>query len=207
MATILRDWSFRYPPFYEAIANVAALLVGGDRRFRRVTWNALNLPADSQVLDLCCGPGGATRYLVQDFAQVTALDASSVGLKRVAQKAPSARCIQSQAESMPFEDNTFDLVHTSMAMHEMRPEQLRIIFREALRVLRPGGIFAMIDFHAPTVPLLWPGLVLFLWIFETQTAWQLLKLDLPQVLGETGFQAIQVDFRSGGSLQIVRGQK
>jgi ubiquinone/menaquinone biosynthesis C-methylase UbiE len=207
MATILRDWSFRYPPIYEAIASVAALLVGGDRRFRRVTWDSLNLPVNSQVLDLCCGPGGATRYLVQDFAQVTALDASEVGLKRVAQKAPSARCIQSRAESMPFEDNTFDLVHTSMAMHEMRPEQLRTIFQEVLRILQPGGTFAMIDFHAPTMPLLWPGLAIFLWVFETQTAWQLLKLDLPQVLGETGFQAIQVDFLSGGSLQIVRGQK
>ncbi len=207
MATILRDWSFRYPPFYEAIAQVAALLAGGDRRFRRITWDGLNLPTDSQVLDLCCGSGGATRYLVQDFTQVTALDASDVGLKRVAQKVPRAQCVRSFAESMPFEDNQFDLVHTSMAMHEMRTDQLREIFREVLRVLRPGGIFVLIDFHRPTQLLLWPGLAVFLWVFETQTAWQLLKLDLPQVLGETGFQAIQTEYLSGGSLQIVRGHK
>lgn len=207
MATILRDWSFRYPPFYEAIANITALLAGGDRRFRRVTWDGLHLPTDSQVLDLCCGSGGATRYLVQDFAQVTALDASAVGLHRVAQKAPSAQCVQAFAESMPFEDNRFDLVHTSMAMHEMDAEQLRAILREVLRVLRPGGILALIDFHTPTQRLLWPGLAVFLWVFETQTAWQLLKLDLSQVLVETGFQAIQTEYLSGGSLQIVRGHK
>lgn len=207
MATILRDWSFRYPPFYEAIARIAALLAGGDRRFRRTTWESLDLPACSQVLDLCCGPGGATRYLVQDFAQVTALDASRIGLERVAQKAPNARCIQADAESLPFEDNTFDLVHTSMAMHEMHPEQLRRIFQEAHRILRPGGIFTLIDFHAPTLPILWPGLAIFLWIFETETAWQLLSLDLPQVLTETGFQTTQATFLAGGSLQVVRGTK
>jgi len=38
---------------------------------------------------------------------------------------------------MPFAD--FDLVHTSVAMHEMESEQLRQILKEVYRVLKPGG--------------------------------------------------------------------
>lgn len=108
---------------------------------------------------------------------------------------------------MPFPDNHFDLVHTSVAMHEMTPNQLRQIIQEVYRVLKPKGIFTLIDFHTPTNWLFWPGVSLFLFLFETETAWQLLKTDVVGVLEETGFKVRQRTFHAGGSLQVIQVEK
>ncbi len=62
---------------------------------------------------------------------------------------------------MPFNAGEFAFVHTSAALHEMEPEQLEEILKEVYRVLRPGGIFALVDFHRPTNPLFWPSLPYF----------------------------------------------
>ena len=53
-------------------------------------------------------------------------------------------------------------------MHEMRSAQLPQIFQELYRVIKPGGLFILVDFHL-TNPVFWAGLAVFLWLFETET--------------------------------------
>ncbi|MGL5196029.1 MAG: class I SAM-dependent methyltransferase, partial [Chroococcales cyanobacterium] len=169
MATILRDWSYRYQWLYDGISRIAALSVGGEPRFRQLALEGLTLDPDSKILDLCCGSGQATAYLIQSSPNVTGLDASPLSLQRARNNVPQASYIEAFAENIPIGDNEFDLVHTSAALHEMDPEQLRQILQEVYRVLKPGGTFALVDFHPPTNPLFWPGLALFFWLFETET--------------------------------------
>jgi len=204
VATFLRDWSFRYPPLYDAIAGMTAVLAGGEGRLRTLAWQDLRLSRQSRVLDLCCGPGGATRYLAARFAAVTGLDCNETSLEEARRKAPGALFVRARAEAMPFADHSFDLVHTSLAMHEMAPDLRRAIFAEVRRVLAPGGTFVLIDYHAPTLPLLWPPLALFLWVFETETAWDLIATDLVAELSEPGFLECEQRVLVGGSLQVVR---
>ena len=207
MATILRDLSYQYQWLYDSISRVAALAVGGESRFRRLPLQGLSLPAESKVLDLCCGSGQATGVLVQNFQDVTGLDASPLSINRAKQNVPQASYVEAFAEEMPFADNLFDLVHTSSALHEMEPEQLRKIVQEVYRVLKPGGVFTLADFHPPTNPIFWPGLAMFFWLFETDTAWQLLKTDLPDLLKQAGFQINQPTLYAGGSLQVIQAKK
>jgi demethylmenaquinone methyltransferase/2-methoxy-6-polyprenyl-1,4-benzoquinol methylase len=108
---------------------------------------------------------------------------------------------------MPFSDRTFDLVITNTAMHEMDSEQLQQIIQEVNRVLTPTGQFIIIDFHRPTNPLFWLPIATFLWLFETETAWQLLKTDLDRLLNQSGFKVESCQLYAGGSLQVVRSQK
>jgi demethylmenaquinone methyltransferase/2-methoxy-6-polyprenyl-1,4-benzoquinol methylase len=89
----------------------------------------------------------------------------------------------------------------------MQPEQLRKIIAEVYRVLKPGGVFTVVDFHSPTNPIFWPGLTLFFWLFETETAWELLKTDLPRLLGDYGFDVGKPSLYAGGSLQVIQGRK
>lgn len=207
MATILRDWSYRYQWLYDGISRLAALSVGGEGRFRQLALQGLTILPDTKVLDLCCGSGQATQFLVQYSQNVTGLDASPLSLKRARQNVPQAQYAEAFAEDMPFADNSFDLVHTSVAMHEMQAEQLRQIIKEVYRVLKPGGVFALVDFHAPTNPLFWPPISLFLLLFETETAWQLLKTDLPGLLAEIGFREKEQTLYAGGSLQVIKARK
>ena len=207
MATILRDWSYRYQWLYDGISRLAALSVGGEARFRQLALQGLTIHSDTQVLDLCCGSGQTTQFLVKLSQNVTGLDASPKSLQRARQNVPLAVYLEAFAEKMPFADNLFDVVHTSVALHEMQPEQLRKIISEVYRVLKPGGIFTLVDFHAPTNPIFWPGVSVFLLLFETETAWQLLKTDLPGLLTQTGFDVTEPTLYAGGSLQVIQAQK
>lgn len=207
MATILRDWSYRYQWLYDAISRTAALSVGGEEHFRHLALQGLTICPETKVLDLCCGSGQTTRFLVQYSQEVIGLDASPRSLKRAQENVPEAEYVEAWAEAMPFPENQFDLVHTSVALHEMTPEQLQQILQEVYRVLKPGGIFALVDFHPPTNPLYWPGVALFLLLFETKTAWQFVKTDLLQHLQNVGFRACDRTLYAGGSLQVIQAQK
>ncbi|MDJ0557310.1 MAG: class I SAM-dependent methyltransferase [Microcoleaceae cyanobacterium MO_207.B10] len=212
MATILRDWSYRYQWLYDGISRLAALSVGGESRFRQLALQGLTIDPDSKILDLCCGSGQATNFLVKYSQNVTGLDASPLSIQRAKENVPSAEYVEGFAEDMPFSNNQFDLVHTSAALHEMNPEQLRQILAEVYRILKPGGIFTFVDFHHPTNPLFWPGLAMFLWLFETETAWNLINTDMLNLLKQVGFNLInsesyQPDLYAGGSLQVVQVKK
>jgi demethylmenaquinone methyltransferase/2-methoxy-6-polyprenyl-1,4-benzoquinol methylase len=207
MATILRDLSYQYQWLYDAISRVAAISVGGETRFRQLALQGLTINSDTQVLDLCCGSGQSTQFLVKYSQNVTGLDASPKSLQRARQNVPEASYVEAFAEKIPFADNYFDVVHTSAALHEMQPEQLRQIIQEVYRVLKPGGVFTLVDFHAPKNPIFWPGVSLFLLLFETETAWQLIKTDLPGLLKEIGFNVEKTQLYAGGSLQVIQAKK
>jgi ubiquinone/menaquinone biosynthesis C-methylase UbiE len=207
MATFLRPLSYRYPWLYNTISRLAALSVGGENRFRQLPLEGLTLTQDMRVLDLCCGSGQTTSLLVQSCHHVTGLDASPKALERAQKNVPQATYVQGWAEAMPLESEHFDLVHSSAAMHEMTPEQLDAIFKEIFRVLKPGGYFIMSDFHQPQNPLFWPGVALFLWLFETETAWQLIQTNVPTLLQQIGFEITLIKLHAGGSLQILQARK
>ncbi|MEH2455695.1 class I SAM-dependent methyltransferase [Nostoc sp.] len=207
MATILRDWSYRYQCLYDSISRLAALSVGGEARFRQLALQGLTIHSETQVLDLCCGSGQTTQFLVRLSRNVTGLDASPKSLQRARQNVPEASYVEAFAEKMPFADNLFDVVHTSVALHEMQPQQLRKIISEVYRVLKSGGVFTLVDFHAPTNPIFWPGVSVFLLLFETETAWELLKTDLAKLLTESGFEPSEQTLYSGGSLQVIQAKK
>jgi ubiquinone/menaquinone biosynthesis C-methylase UbiE len=207
VATILRTWSYRYQWLYDSISRIAALSVGGEQRFRQLALQGLTLNSDTKILDLCCGSGQATQLLIKHSQNVTGLDASPLSLKRAKQNVPQAHYVEAFAEDMPFPDNEFDVVHTSVALHEMEPQQLQQIMREVYRVLKPGGVFTFVDFHKPTNPLFLPGLWVFLLLFETETAWQLIKTNLTGLLTEIGFEVVEPRLYAGGSLQVIQAKK
>ncbi|MGA0200634.1 MAG: class I SAM-dependent methyltransferase [Prochlorotrichaceae cyanobacterium] len=208
MATILRTWSYRHQWLYDSISRLAALSVGGEARFRRLPLMGLDLPRSSRVLDLCCGCGQSTAYLVQDFDEVIGLDASPRSLARARHNVPQAKYVEGFAEEMPLADQSFDLVYTSAALHEMDNDRLLEIIQEVDRVLKPGGFFVLVDLHQPHQPLFWPGLLAFLWLFETETAWSFIQTDLARQLKTiASFEIEQHTYPAGGSLQVIQARR
>lgn len=207
MATPLRFLSYRYPWLYDGISRTAALTVGGERHFRSLALQNIALTPASEVLDLCCGGGQTSVFLASSGAQVTGLDASPRAIERARRRVPHATFVEGWAEAMPLADASFDLVHSSAALHEMESDQRRRIFAEVGRVLKPDGQFVLVDFHQPQNPLFWPGLALFLWLFETHTAWDMLAVDLGQELADLGFVDQHSQLYAGGSLQVIQATK
>ncbi|MGK7939967.1 MAG: class I SAM-dependent methyltransferase [Crocosphaera sp.] len=207
MATFLRPLSYQYPWLYNTISRFSSLVVGGEKRFRGLCLEGIKIDANTKILDLCCGSGQTTQFLVKKSSQVTGLDASSIAIERAKKIVPEATYIEALAEKIPFSEEEFNLVHSSVALHEMETEQLREILKEVYRVLKPGGIFAFIDLHKPKNILFWPSLATFMWLFETETAWRLLGTDLIHELKNVGFSDCKKRLYAGGSLQVIQAKK
>ncbi|BAW95970.1 methyltransferase, UbiE/COQ5 family [[Synechococcus] sp. NIES-970] len=207
MATFLRTLSYRYQWLYDTISRLAALTVGGETRFRNLALQGLTGNKQIKILDLCCGAGQTTQFLTRYSDQVTGLDISPLAIERAKKNVPQATYVVGAAEKMPLPDNQFDLVHTSAALHEMTPTQLTQIFQEVYRILKPGGIFTFIDLHQPSNPLFIPSLYTFMFLFETDTAWQMIKADLGARLTTTGFELLKQEQYAGGSLQMIQSRK
>ena len=99
------------------------------------------LPRGSQVLDLACGNGRNLAALRGLGHVVVGLDASSSLLARAAAKVGIGSLVLGDVVSLPFRSFSFDAVHCVAAIHHLPSEGERVeCLREAVRVLRPGGL-------------------------------------------------------------------
>jgi ubiquinone/menaquinone biosynthesis C-methylase UbiE len=103
-----------------------------------------------RILDLGCGTG---RFIYQlhralPRALLYGLDLSPDYLKQaqvVLSGVKSISLVQENAESLSFKDQSFDAVTSVFLFHELPGDARRNVMREAFRVLRPGGIFVILD--------------------------------------------------------------
>ncbi len=59
----------------------------------------------------------------------------------------NAEFVEAVAERLPFPDASFDIVTTRLAAHHF--DDIALAIREVVRVLRPGGVFILVDTLAP----------------------------------------------------------
>ncbi len=97
---------------------------------------------EMEVLDAGCGNGRNIPLLTAAGATVTGVDASVELLAHARKQNTNAKLIQGQVEALPFSMNSFDAVFSTAVLHHLPNHKLRIlVFFEAIRVLKPGGIF------------------------------------------------------------------
>jgi ubiquinone/menaquinone biosynthesis C-methylase UbiE len=103
---------------------------------------AAALTREQRAIDVACGPGIVAEVLAQDAGEVIACDITPEMLARAAQRferagLTNARCIPGTAESLPFDDGSFDVVFTRSSIHHFPNPDLAL--REMVRVMRPSG--------------------------------------------------------------------
>ncbi|MBK1661131.1 class I SAM-dependent methyltransferase [Paracraurococcus ruber] len=102
---------------------------------------AVDLRAGERVLDVAAGNGNATLAAARRFARVTSTDYVGELLERGRERAAAERLVvafrQADAEALPFEDGSFDVVLSTFGVM-FTPDQERAA-AEMLRVVRPGG--------------------------------------------------------------------
>jgi SAM-dependent methyltransferase len=99
-------------------------------------------------LDVGCGKGELMSLLAADFGRVAGCDPSGGMLEAV--HGVDVR-VQKQPDRIPFEDAQFDFVTAVCVYHHVPVTARAALTREVRRVLRPGGIFAIIE-HNPYNP-------------------------------------------------------
>jgi ubiquinone/menaquinone biosynthesis C-methylase UbiE len=103
-----------------------------------------------RVLDVGCGRGG-TVHVFQTFfkpATIQGLDLSSTAIEfcRHAHKRSDTTFYEGDAENLPFQDSSLDIV-TNLESSHSYPNIFRF-YSEVYRVLAPGGHFLYTDTHA-----------------------------------------------------------
>lgn len=147
--------------------TIAAFVLHTTLRGKFVVWaellDQLGLQGNERILDLGCGRGAVLLMAAQ---HLTTGRAAGVDLWRGAdQSGNSAGATRRNATAegvadrvelhtgdmtaLPFEDNNFDLVVSSLAIHNIRGRAGREkAISEAVRVLRPGGRLMIADIRA-----------------------------------------------------------
>jgi len=119
---------------------------GGAREF----YERLNVAPGSRLLDVGCGSGQLALMAAKDGLQVTGVDIAGNLVERARTRAHAeglnARFEEADAEALPFENASFDVVVSLIgAMFAPRPD---LVARELLRVCTPGGTTAMANWTA-----------------------------------------------------------
>ncbi|HEC1649592.1 class I SAM-dependent methyltransferase [Yersinia frederiksenii] len=112
---------------------------------------------DAHLLDLGCGAGHASFAAAAAVKSVVSYDLSAQMLQVVSQAAADKGLTnivvqQGLAESLPFDDHSFDIVISRYSAHHWH--DVGQALREVKRVLRPGGRVIFMDVVSPGHPVL-----------------------------------------------------
>jgi ubiquinone/menaquinone biosynthesis C-methylase UbiE len=109
---------------------------------------------DESLLDCGCGNGGVARILHRRVRGVTAIDVEASGDW---QDDAGLAFLVADAERLPFEPATFDLVHSKDSLHHMTSPQHALA--EYRRVLKPGGAALIVEANRFN-PIFYPHMTL-----------------------------------------------
>lgn len=101
------------------------------------------------MLDVGCGTGTALEPYVAAGCLCHGIDASEAMLERARQRlGSSAELILGDAAALPYEDDSFDLVYTSVFLHELTHALRGEVLAEMTRVVAPTGRIQVIEYAA-----------------------------------------------------------
>jgi demethylmenaquinone methyltransferase/2-methoxy-6-polyprenyl-1,4-benzoquinol methylase len=154
-------------PRYDLLNHL--LSAGIDRRWRAAAIASLALSGGETVVDVCCGTADVAleaRRGPLAARRVVGVDFSSAMLGLGRQKVGAAResdriaLIRGDAMRLPIASRCADAITIAFGIRNVqRPD---VACAELVRVLRPGGRVAILEFGVPRVPGIKP---LYLWYF------------------------------------------
>jgi ubiquinone/menaquinone biosynthesis C-methylase UbiE len=101
---------------------------------------------NSKILDLGCGTGRHTLFFAEKGLEVFAQDKSKLALnilKEQIKKKYKIKIIESKIDEIPFPNQFFNVVVSTIVLHHGTIKQIKNWFKEILRVLKPDGFLVI----------------------------------------------------------------
>ncbi len=195
-----------FAPLYDLGIWIAGLLLGGEKRLRRLTIEAIIPVEGCRLLEICCGTATVSLAAGEKGVLAYGLDLSPGMLKVAREKSQrqdiKLSLVQADAVSIPFKQGTFDRVAASMGLHEMPLDATRGVLKEIRRVLKDNGKFILFDYHHGEG---FAGFIqkIFFVFAEHESARDFINADLQKELREAGFKNFNRRLLAKGALQII----
>lgn len=138
-------------PIYDPLTR---LFLREEEAKNRLIHNA-DVQAGQKILDLGCGTATLTLMLKRSHpeTEVVGLDADrqilEIARRKVEQAHVDIALDEGMAFDLPYQDQTFDRVLSSLVIHHLTRENKERTFGEVCRVLRTGGELHVMDFGPP----------------------------------------------------------
>jgi len=140
------------------------MLSGGiDIYWRSYTVRTVPINGDDPVLDVCTGTGdlaiaywkagkGAVPVFGTDFTPEMLELAKKKFEKLKGNANHGVEFSQADTQQLPFDDNTFQIVSVGFGLRNVADTEAGL--NEMIRVAKPGGRIAVLEFSQPTLPIL-----------------------------------------------------
>lgn len=138
-------------PFYDHLFKIFMQ----EDIFKKRLVDQAGLKAGMRLLDLGCGTGTLTLMVKQMHPQVEVFGLDSdpaileIARKKVEKAGLEITLDQGMAFELPYQENYFDRVISSLVIHHISSENKQRTMLEIRRVLKRGGEFHMVDFGVP----------------------------------------------------------
>jgi ubiquinone/menaquinone biosynthesis C-methylase UbiE len=150
----MEGWGKTYDTF------VSWMFLGQEKKIRQSTLDLVSIEKSESILEVGCGTGSLTlaaKIRVGSQSQVCGIDIAPDMIETARRKAAKAgQDIQfkvGRIEAIPFPDNQFGLVLSSMMVHHVHGNEAKQKgFEDIFRVLKPGGWLLVVDMEPPQNP-------------------------------------------------------
>ena len=167
----------------------------------------------SRVLDLGCGTGTLTILIKegQPEAEVVGIDVDlrtlGIARKKVARAGFDITLDLGSASKLPYSDDSFDRVVSSLVFHHLTPENKVRTLKEILRVLKPEGELHVADLGKPQNAIMrLPSLIM----GHLEESAENVKGLIPHMLKTAGFEQVEETNRimtMFGTIALYKGRK
>lgn len=192
-------------PFYDKFVQM--ITFGKEKKARLETVELARIKLGEQVLEVGCGTGSlaiAAAQCTGTTGNVFGIDPApkmiEIAQRKADQKGLDIDLRVGAIEKLPYSDNTFDIVLSSLMMHHL-PDHLKSIgMTEVNRVLKPGGRLAIVELDSSRFSLI-------NFIHGQTSSENRLALELKQLMLINGFGEIEIKNMRYGSLTFLMGNK
>lgn len=119
-------------------------------KFKNMIFNNLNIPNNSNVVDIACGNGRLLQMLSSKWSfNGYGVDISEKMIEQAKMLNPSMNFYVAGCEELPFEDNFIDLMTVSASFHHF--PDVEKFAKEANRVIKKGGRIYIAEIYLPHI--------------------------------------------------------
>lgn len=198
-------------PFYDTVVKWTTR----ETVFKEKLANQIEIPAGGRLLDLACGTATLTMTLKHKFpeAEIHGLDGDAkilnIARRKASENGTEINFTESYSIALPYPDEHFDAIVSSLFFHHLTPENKRKTLIEARRVLKTGGTLHIADWGRPANFLMKIASTPVQWL-DGATTKDSYTGKLPQLMADAGFADVveTAEFSTVfGTLRLHRAEK